>query len=75
MSEIKIDTARFEREHGKPPTPRLKRYWCFTIVSPSITAKDHFLDLTAEQMTYEKALDRAMLVAKARRSERIIVDP
>jgi hypothetical protein len=68
---IEVYTARYEREHGHKPQGR--RFWRFTLVSSSITAKDHFLDLS-EQMTYP-ALAKAQEVARLRRSERIIVEP
>jgi hypothetical protein len=41
--DIEIYTDRYEREHGHKPQGR--RFWRFTLVSSSITAKDHFLDL------------------------------
>jgi len=44
------------------------------LVSSSIPAKDHFLDLN-EPMTYPDALAKAQEVARLRRSERIIVEP
>ena len=72
MAEIEVYTARYEREHNQKPVGR--RFWCFTIVSSTITAKDHFLNI-GEAMTYEKALERAMEVARKRKSERIIVEP
>jgi hypothetical protein len=69
---IEVYTARYEREHGHKPQGR--RYWRFTLVSSSIAAKDHFLDL-GEQMTYPDALAKAQEVARLRKSERIIVEP
>ena len=47
--DIEVYTARYEREHGHKPQGR--RYWRFVLVSSSIAAGDHFLDL-GEQMTY-----------------------
>ena len=47
--DIEIYTDRYEREHGHKPQGR--RFWRFTLVSSSITAKDHFLN-PSEQMTY-----------------------
>jgi hypothetical protein len=70
--DIEIYTSRYEREHGHKPQGR--RFWRFTLVSSSITAKDHFLDL-GEQMTYPDALTKAQEVARLRKSERIIVEP
>jgi hypothetical protein len=70
--DIEVCTDRYQREHGHKPQGR--RYWRFTLVSSSITAKDHFLDL-GQQMTYPNALARAQEVARLRRSERIIVEP
>ena len=68
---IEVYTARYEREHGHKPQGR--RFWRFTLVSSSIAARDHFLDLS-EPMTYPNALAKAQEVARLRRSERIIVD-
>ena len=72
MPEIEVYTERYEREHGHKPVGR--RFWSFTIVSPTVTVKDHFLHI-GEAMTYEKALARAKEVAERRKSERIIVEP
>jgi hypothetical protein len=70
--EIEIYTERYEREHGRKPAGR--RFWRFTLVSSTITAKDHYLDPN-QNMTYEAALARAKEVAQMRRSVRIIVEP
>jgi hypothetical protein len=70
--EIEVYTGRYEREHLRKPAGR--RFWRFTLVSSSITAKDHYLDLN-ELMTYPKAVEKAQEVAKLRRSSRIIVEP
>ena len=70
--DIEVYTTRYEREHGHKPQGR--RYWRFVLVSSSIAAGDHFLDL-GEQMTYPHALARAQEVARLRRSVRIIVEP
>jgi hypothetical protein len=70
--DIEIYTERYEREHGRKPAGR--RFWRFILVSPSVTSKDHYLDI-GEQMTYDKALDRAKEVARMRRAVRIIVEP
>jgi len=70
--DIEVYTARYEREHGHKPQGR--RYWRFVLVSSSIAAGDHFLDL-GEQMTYPHALARAQEVARLRKSVRIIVEP
>lgn len=72
MAEIEVYTARYEREHNQKPAGR--RFWRFTLVSSTITAKDYYLDI-GEATTYQKALKRAMEVARLRRSERIIVEP
>lgn len=72
MSEIEVYTGRYEREHLRKPAGR--RFWRFTLVSSSITAKDHSLVLD-DAMTYQKALERAQEVAALRKSERIIVEP
>lgn len=72
MPEIEIYTDRYEREHGRKPAGR--RFWRFTLVSPTVTVKDHYLDI-GQATTYEKALERALEVARLRRSERIIVEP
>lgn len=69
---VEVDTSRYEREHGRKPTGR--RFWRFTIVSPSVTTKDHHYD-PQEALTYAKALEMAENVAKLRRSTRIIVEP
>ena len=69
---MEVDTSRYEREHGQKPVG--KRFWRFTLVSSLGTAKDHFFDLQ-ESMPYQKALERALEVAKLRRSERVIVEP
>jgi len=70
--DIEVYTARYEREHGHKPHGR--RFWRFTLVSSSVTAEDHFLDL-GEQMTYSQALARAQEVARLRDAGRIIVEP
>lgn len=72
MSDIEVYTGRYEREHLRKPAGR--RFWRFTLVSRTITAKDHSLSLD-EAMTYDKALERAKHVAELRRSVRIIVEP
>lgn len=72
MAEIEVYTGRYEREHLRKPAGR--RFWRFTLVSRTITAKDHDLVLD-EAMTYQKALERAQEVAALRKSERIIVEP
>lgn len=72
MAEIEVYTGRYEREHNQKPVGR--RFWAFTLVSSTVTAKDHYLPMD-KAMTYEKALERAMEVAKLRKSERIIVEP
>ena len=69
---MRVYTGRYEREHLRKPTGR--RFWRFTLVSKTITAKDHSLVLD-EAMTYPKALEKAQEVAALRRSERIIVEP
>jgi orotate phosphoribosyltransferase len=70
--DIEVYTDRYQREHGHKPQGR--RFWRFTLVSSSGTAKDHFLDL-GEQMTYPQALAKAQEVARLRKAERIIVEP
>jgi hypothetical protein len=70
--EIEIYTERYEGEHGHKPAGR--RFWRFTLVSPTAAAKDHYLDLN-EQMTYPEVLKRAKKVGELRRSVRIIVEP
>lgn len=72
MAEIEVYTGRYEREHNQKPVGR--RFWCFTIVSPTVTVKDHYLNI-GQSMTYHKALERAMEVARLRKSDRIIVEP
>ena len=71
--EIEINTTRYEREHGHPPVGR--RFWTFVLVSHSVTAKDHFLNLDDKQRTYPDALQEAKRVAEMRSAERIIVEP
>lgn len=73
MPDIEVYTERYEREHGHKPMGR--RFWSFTLVSHSVTAKDHFLSLDDQQRTYQKAIERAKEVAEIRRSVRIIVEP
>ena len=68
---ITIDTTKFEARHGKP---KGKRYWSFTIVSPSVTSKDKFFQVT-EPMTFQRACEKVMQLAELRRSNRIIVEP
>jgi hypothetical protein len=70
--DIEVYTDRYQREHGHKPQGR--RFWRFTLVSSSVTVRDHFLDL-GEQMTYSQALAMAQEVARLRGSERIIVEP
>jgi hypothetical protein len=72
MAEIEVYTGRYEREHGQKPVGR--RFWRFTLVSGTITAKDHYLDI-GEAMPYQKALERALEVARLRKSEKVIVEP
>lgn len=72
MSEIEVYTGRYEREHLHKPAGR--RFWRFTLVSSTITTKDHTLILN-EAMPYQKALEKAQEVAALRKSERIIVEP
>jgi hypothetical protein len=72
VAEIEVYTGRYEREHGQKPVGR--GFWRFTLVSSSITAKDHSLVLQ-DAMTYQKALEEARRVAALRKSERIIVEP
>lgn len=36
MPDIEINTTRYEREHGHKPVGR--RFWCFVLVSHSITS-------------------------------------
>jgi len=72
VADIEIYTERYEREHGHKPVGR--RFWNFTLVSSTVTTKDHHLPM-ASAMTYEKALEEAKRVATLRRSERIIVEP
>ncbi|MCK1543394.1 hypothetical protein IVB12_15870 [Bradyrhizobium sp. 179] len=69
---IEVYTGRYEREHLRKPMGR--RFWRFTLVSPTITVKDHSLVLQ-DAMTYQKALQKAQEVAELRRSVRIIVEP
>lgn len=72
MPDIEITTDRYEREHGQKPVGR--RFWCFVLVSASVTHKDHFLEVK-QPMTYQAALEEAKRVAALRKSERIIVEP
>lgn len=69
--DIPIDTSRYEAEHGKP---KGKRYWAFTIISPSITTKDKYYRVP-EPMNYEKASEKVREVARLRRSELIVLEP
>jgi hypothetical protein len=73
MSDIEVNTTRYEREHGQKPVGR--KFWCFVLVSDTITIKDHFLNLDDKQRTYPDALDEAKRVAALRKSVRIIVEP
>lgn len=72
MPDIEVYTGRYEREHNQKPVGR--RFWAFTLVSSTATAKDHYLPMNSA-MTYDKALEEAKRVAELRRSERIIVEP
>lgn len=67
---IRIDSSKYEAEKGKP---KGKAYWAFTIVSPSITAKDKYWR-APEEMTFEKACERVREVAELRRSELILLE-
>jgi len=69
--DIPIDTTRFEARHGKP---KGTRFWAFTIVSPSVTAKDKYV-VMPEAMTYQKACERVRGIAALRRSNRIVLEP
>jgi hypothetical protein len=68
---VKIDSSKFEARHGKP---KGKRYWCFTIMSRSVTAKDKFYQV-GEPMTFQAACEKATALAELRRSELIVVEP
>jgi hypothetical protein len=70
--DIEVYTDRYQREHGHKPQGR--RFWRFTLVSSSIAAEDHFLDL-GENLTYPLALAKAQEIARLRDAERIIVEP
>lgn len=69
---MEVDTSRYEKEHGQKPVGR--GFWRFTLVSSLSTAEDHFLEIK-ESMIYPKALERALEVARLRKSERVIVEP
>jgi hypothetical protein len=71
MRMIKIDTSRYEAHHGKP---KGKRFWAFTIVSPSITTKDKFV-VMPEAMTFQQACERVRGIAAMRRSDLIVLEP
>jgi hypothetical protein len=71
MDNIPIDTSKFEARHGKPKGTRL---WAFTIVSPSITAKDKYI-IMPEPMSFQKACERVRGIAAMRRSELIVLEP
>jgi hypothetical protein len=72
MPEIEIYTGRYEREHGQKPVGG--RFWTFTLVSGSATAKDHFYN-PGQNLTYDAALSKAKELAAMRKSVRIIVEP
>jgi hypothetical protein len=63
--DIRIDTSRYEARHGKPNG---KRVWSFTIVSPTMTIKDHYFR-THEAVTFSSACTRARQLAILRRSK------
>ncbi len=69
--EIKIVTSKYQAIHGRPEG---KRIWSFTIVSPSITIKDHYFR-THEAVTFSSACTRAKQLAILRRSKLIILEP
>lgn len=69
--DIPIDTSKYESQHGKP---KGKRYWAFTIVSPSITTRDKYYRVP-ESMDYKKACEKVRAVAAMRRSELIVLEP
>lgn len=69
--DIRIDTSRYEAEHGKP---KGKRYWAFTIVSPWITVRDKYVQMS-EPMTFQKACEKARELAELRRSNLIRLEP
>jgi hypothetical protein len=70
--EIEVYTGRYQREHLREPAGR--RFWRFTLVSSSITAKDHSF-APDETLTYPAALEKAKELARLRKSVRIIVEP
>ncbi|WFU66733.1 hypothetical protein [Bradyrhizobium brasilense] len=72
MTEIEVHTDRYEREHGRKPAGR--RFWRFTLVSSTVTAKDHHLDI-GQPLAYRAALEQAKEMARLRKSEQIIVKP
>ena len=69
--EIKLDTSRYESAHGMKP--KGTRVWSFTILSPSITVKDHYFR-THEAMPFTTACTRARQLAILRRSKVIILE-
>lgn len=68
--DVRIDTSRYEAELGKP---KGKRHWAFTIVSPSAAARDKYFRVP-EPMTFEKARDKALELARLRRSVLIVLE-
>jgi hypothetical protein len=69
--DIPIDTSKYEAQQGKP---RGKKYWAFTIVSPSVTTRDKYYRVP-EPMDYKKACEKVRAVAAMRRSDRIVLEP
>jgi hypothetical protein len=73
MSEaITIDTASYERVHGKKPSGR--GYWRFKLCTDRVTEKDHIVARQDEQ-NYDAALKAARELAVRRRANCIVVLP
>jgi hypothetical protein len=72
MTEIPVDTERYERRTGKKPVGRA--FWSFRLISGSVTVADKII-YSDTPATYDAALKRAKDVAELRRSAKIIVEP
>ncbi len=72
MSDVRIDTSRWEREYGKKP--RGRRYWRFRIISPSISAKDYEFR-TEIPLMFPRARRAAVERARQRGSDQVVVLP
>jgi hypothetical protein len=69
---VTVDTARYERAHGKPPNG--KDLWSFRLCTDRVTEKDYHFTAEA-QLPYDEALKAAVDLAERRRAHTVVVLP